>query len=103
MNEQGHAPVHPGKVLLAKFLEPKGISQYRLAKEIGVTPRRVNEIVRGRRTITADTALRLGRFFEIEPQFWLSLQAHYDMARAEDVLQGRLEQEIRTISMLVGQ
>jgi addiction module HigA family antidote len=72
-------PFHPGEILLTEFLEPLGISQYRLAKDIGVSPRRINEIVHGRRAITADTALRLGRFLNMEAQFWLNLQSHYDM------------------------
>ena len=72
-------PFHPGEILLTEFLEPLGISQYRLAKDIGVSPRRINEIVHGRRAITADTALRLGRFLNMEAQFWLYLQSHYDM------------------------
>jgi addiction module HigA family antidote len=71
-----------------------GISQYRLAKNIGVTPRRINEIVHGRRAITADTALRLGRFFNMEALFWLNLQAHYDMEVALDILQDRLDKEV---------
>jgi len=87
-------PVHPGEILLTEFLEPMGISQYRLAKNIGVTPRRINEIVLGRRAITADTALRLGRFFSMEAQFWMNLQSHYDMEIALDALQDRLDKEV---------
>lgn len=83
---------------MKEFLEPMGITQYRLAKDIGVTARRINEIVHGRRAITADTALRLGRFFGMEPQFWLFLQNHYDMEVALDALQGRLEIEVRPFS-----
>lgn len=94
MTNRESSPIHPGEILQAKFLEPMGISQYRLAKGIGVTPRRINEIVRGRRTITADTALRLGRFFDIEAKFWLELQSHYDIARARTALEGRLEKEV---------
>ena len=67
-------PIHPGEILMEEFLEPMGISQYRLAKDISVSPRRINEIVHGKRAITADTALRLGRFFGMSPQFWLNLQ-----------------------------
>ncbi|MHB8766733.1 MAG: HigA family addiction module antitoxin, partial [Deferrisomatales bacterium] len=74
--------------------DPLGISQYRLAKDIGVTARRVNEIVHGRRGVTADTALRLGRFFGMEAQFWMNLQTHYDMAVAEEELGDRLDREV---------
>lgn len=87
-------PVHPGEILLKEFLEPMGISQYRLAKDIGVTPRRINEIAHGRRAITADTALRFGRFFGMEAQFWMNLQSHYDMEVALDALQDRLDKEV---------
>ena len=89
------APVHPGKILLTEFLEPMGISQYRLAKDISVTPRRINEIAHGRRAITADTALRLGRFFSMEAEFWLNLQSHYDMEVAQDALQAQLDKEVQ--------
>jgi antitoxin HigA-1 len=89
------APVHPGEILLTEFLEPMGISQYRLAKDISVTPRRINEIVHGRRAITADTALRLGRFFGMEAEFWLNLQTHYDMEVAQDALQAQLDKEVQ--------
>ncbi|MDZ4184749.1 MAG: HigA family addiction module antitoxin [Desulfuromonadales bacterium] len=94
MTKRDFSPIHPGEILLTEFLEPMGISQYRLAKDIGVTPRRVNEIVHGRRGITADTALRLGRFFNMEAQFWLNLQTHYDMEVAMDALQDRLDKEV---------
>ena len=86
--------MHPGEILLKEFLEPMGISQYRLAKNIGVTPRRVNEIIHGRRSITADTALRLGRYFSMEAQFWMNLQSHYDMEVALVTLQDRLDKEV---------
>lgn len=89
------APVHPGEILLTEFLEPMGISQYRLAKDISVTPRRINEIVHGRRAITADTALRLGRFFGMEAEFWLNLQTHYDMEVAQEALQAQLDKEVQ--------
>lgn len=88
-------PVHPGEVLQEEFLEPMQLSQNRLALEMGVPARRVNEIVLGKRGITADTALRLGRYFGVSPQFWLGLQMDYDLDVAEDRLQGRLETEIR--------
>jgi antitoxin HigA-1 len=87
-------PVHPGEVLLEEFLSPLGLSQYRLAKGIGVPPRRINEIVHGTRAVTADTALRLARFFGTSEQFWLNLQAGYDLGVAKDRLAGRLEKEV---------
>ena len=83
---------------MTQYLEPMGISQYRLAKDIGVTARRINEIVHGRRAITADTALRLGRFFNMEAQFWLNLQTHYDMEVALEMLADRLDKEVRPFS-----
>ena len=95
MPKRDFPPIHPGEILLSEFLQPLGISQYRLAKSIGVTPRRINEIVHGRRAITADTALRLGRYFGMEAQFWLNLQSHYDMEVALDTLQDRLEKEVQ--------
>ena len=87
-------PVHPGVVLAEDFLKGKDISQYRLAKSIAVPPRRINEIVQGKRAITVDTALRLGRFFGMEAQFWMNLQAHYDLEVAKDAIAGRLEREV---------
>ena len=72
-------PVHPGEILMAEFLTPMGISQYRLSRDISVPPRRINEIVHGTRSVTADTALRLGRYFGVSPQFWLNLQSAYDL------------------------
>ncbi len=98
MTKRDFPPIHPGEILLKEFLEPLRISQYRLAKDIGVTPRRINEIVHGRRAITADTALRLGRFFNMEAQFWLNLQSHYDMEVALDLLQDKLDAEVRPFS-----
>jgi addiction module HigA family antidote len=88
-------PVHPGEVLLEEFLKPMKLSQNRLAIEIGVDSRRVNEIVLGGRSITADTALRLARFFGVSPQFWLGLQAEYDLDIAMDKLGSRLDREVR--------
>ena len=79
MSKREIAPIHPGEILLEEFLNPLGISQYRLAKDINVDPRRINEIVHGKRAITADTAFRLGRYFGTSPQFWLNLQSHYDL------------------------
>ena len=91
-------PIHPGEILIEEFLNPMGISQYRLAKDISVPPRRINEIVHGKRSITADTALRLGRFFEIAPQFWLNLQSRFDLEVAEDLLADRLDTEVHVLS-----
>ncbi|MFZ2632490.1 MAG: HigA family addiction module antitoxin [Desulfosalsimonadaceae bacterium] len=98
MTKRDFPPIHPGEILLSEFLEPLGVSQYRLAKDIGVTPRRINEIVHGRRAVTADTALRLGRYFNMEAQFWLNLQSHYDMEVALESLEGRLEKEVQPLS-----
>ena len=94
MKKRDFPPIHPGEILVTEFLEPLGISQYRLAKDIGVTPRRINEIVHGRRAISADTALRLGRFFSMEAEFWLNLQSHYDMEVALEALQDKLDREV---------
>ena len=88
------APVHPGEILLEEFLTPLGISQYRLAKDTSVPPRRINEIVRGMRAITADTALRLARYFRTTERFWLNLQAHYDLQVEKDRLGDRLAREV---------
>ena len=88
------APIHPGEILLKEFLEPMGISQYRLAKDISIPPRRINEIVHGRRAITADTALRLARYFGTSERFWLNLQTRYDLEVVKDRLKGRLEREV---------
>ena len=92
-------PIHPGEILREEFLEPMGISQYRLAKDIRVPPRRINEIVHGKRSITADTALRLGRFFAMSPQFWLNLQARYDLEVTEDQLENRLDNEVHSLKV----
>jgi addiction module HigA family antidote len=87
-------PVHPGEILLKEFIEPMGLSQNRLALALGVPARRINEIVLGKRGITADTALRLARYFKMSPQFWLGLQMDYELDVAEDMLEGRLEKEV---------
>ena len=94
MTEEKLKPVHPGEVLLEEFLNPMGLSQNRLALGIGVPPRRINEIVLGKRSITADTALRLARFFDMSAQFWLGLQMDYDLDVAADALSNRLEKEV---------
>ena len=95
MSKRDFGLIHPGEILLEEFLTPKGITQYRLAKDISVPQRRISEIVHGKRAITADTALRLGRFFGMEAQFWLNLQARYDLLKAEDALATRLKKEVR--------
>jgi len=92
-------PLHPGEVLLEEFLKPMGLSQNRLALDIGVPPRRINEIVLGKRSITADTALRMARYFGISPQFWLGLQRDYDLDIAEDILGDRLKREVQVSAM----
>ena len=87
-------PVHPGEVLLEEFLMPLELSQYRLSKDISVPPRRINEIVHGKRAVTADTALRLARYFGTSERFWLNLQTGYDLDVERDRLGDRLEQEV---------
>lgn len=90
--------VHPGKILLEEYLIPKNLSQNRVALDIGVPPRRINEIVLGKRSITADTALRLGRYFGMSPKFWLGLQMDYDLEMEEARLAKRLDREVRTFA-----
>ena len=97
MKDKKPTPIHPGRILIEEFLNPMGISQYRLAKSISVPPRRINEIVHGKRSISADTALRLGRFFGTAPQFWLNLQSRFDLEVAEDLLAERLEKEVQVL------
>jgi addiction module HigA family antidote len=94
MKKKDMAPIHPGTILFEEFLKPMDISQYRLAKDTSVSARRINEIVHGKRSITADTALRLGRFFNMSPQFWMNLQSRYDLEVAEDNLAGKLKKEV---------
>src|SRR3954467_8340899 len=94
MKQNKLPPVHPGEVLLEEFLKPLDISQYRLAKSMSVPPRRVNEIVLGKRSVSADTALRLGRYFGTSEQFWLNLQTEYDLDVEKDRLGLRLESEV---------
>lgn len=86
-----HAPIHPGEVLREDFLVPLGLTEYRLAHDIGVPPRRINEIVKGKRSITADTALRLARYFAWPAEVWLNLQSHYEQQTAEAEMRGVLE------------
>jgi addiction module HigA family antidote len=90
-------PAHPGVLLAEDFLKGMEISQYRLAKGIGVSPRRINEIVQGKRGITADTALRLAKFFAMEAQFWMNLQSHYDLEVAKDAIAGILDREVEVL------
>jgi antitoxin HigA-1 len=90
--------ITPGEILQEEFLKPMAITQYRLAKDIGVPPRRINEIVNGQRAITADTALRLGRYFRMSPEFWLNLQSHYDLEQEQERLAGRLAKEVKVLA-----
>lgn len=94
MARTAHPPIHPREILLEELLEPMEVSQYRLAKDISVPPRRINEIVHGKRSVTADTALRLARCFGTTPRFWLNLQAQYDLDVESDRLGERLDQEV---------
>ncbi len=94
-------PIHPGEILLEDFLEPMGISQYKLAKDISVSPRRINEIVQSKRSITVDTALRLSLYFGLSERFWLNLQARYDLEVEKDKLNVRLAKEVRVRSLQV--
>ena len=98
MNKSKIPPIHPGEILLEEFLEPMEISQYRVGKDINVPARRINEIVHCKRSITADTALRLGRYFGMSPQFWINLQTHYDLEVELDKLGHRLTQEVKIYS-----
>lgn len=95
MTTRDFPPIHPGEILFEDFLKPMLMSQYRLARAISVPPRRINEIIHGKRRITADTALRLGRFFAMEAQFWMNLQTRYDLEAARDRLSERLDREVR--------
>ena len=91
-------PIHPGEILNEEFIVPFGITQYRIAKDIAVPPRRINEIVNGERAITADTALRLGRYFGVSPQFWLNLQSHYDLETTSLRIAPILKKEVRILA-----
>jgi addiction module HigA family antidote len=95
MDREKLPPIHPGEILLEEFLKPMGISQYQLAKDISVPPRRINEIVHGKRAITPNTALRLSRYFGLSERFWMNLQARYDLEVEKDRLQDRLEREVQ--------
>ena len=94
MSSRKLPPIHPGEILQEEFLGPLGISQYRVAKETSVSPRRINEIVRGTRAITADTALRLSRYFGTSERFWMNLQVRYDLELEKDRLGDRLKREV---------
>jgi antitoxin HigA-1 len=91
-------PIHPGEILLEEFIEPMGITQYKLAKDINVPARRINEIIHCTRSISANTALRLGRYFNMSPQFWINLQTHYDLEIELDKLGDRLSKEVKVFS-----
>lgn len=95
MDKRDLPPVHPGEILLEEFLTPMGITRYRLAKSIGVPQRRIDEICAGKRSITADTALRLARFFGTDAQSWMNLQAEYDLDIAASSLAERIEKEVK--------
>lgn len=95
MSNEKIAPVHPGEVLLEDFLKPLGISQYRLAKEMNVYPRKINEIVHGKRAITADTALRLSHYFGTSAELWMNLQALYDLETTRDAIEDQIRSEVR--------
>ena len=97
MNKNKLAPIHPGEILIEEFLKPLEISQYRLASDISVPPRRINEIVHGKRAISPDTALRLSLYFGLSEQFWTNLQTRYDLETAKDKLAGRLAVEVRIL------
>lgn len=97
-NSEKLSPVHPGEVLLEEFLKPIGLSQNQLALSIRVPARRINEIVHGKRRVTADTALRLARYFNMSPQFWLGLQMDYDLDVAEDEIGERLDREVAVMT-----
>ncbi len=98
MSKRELAPIHPGEILLEEFLNPMEITQYRLAKDIKVDPRRVNEIVHGKRSITADTAYRLGRYFGMSPQFWLNLQSHYDLEVLDMESGDEIKREVKVLA-----
>lgn len=98
MSKRELAPIHPGEILLEEFLIPMDISQYRLSKDINVDPRRINEIVHGKRAISADTAFRLGRYFAMSPQFWLNLQSHYDLELLDMQSGEKIQREVKVLA-----
>ena len=93
-----YPPIHPGEILQEEFLQPLGISQYRLAQEIGVPVMRINKIVRGERGISADTAIRLARYFGMSIEFWTGIQTHYEIEQAKMTLGNRLEAEVKVLA-----
>ena len=97
-SEEKMAPIHPGEVLLEEFLKPMDVSQYRLAKDINVDPRRINAIVHGERAVTADTALRLSRYFGTSARFWLNIQTQFDLEKQKDELGDRLANEVKELA-----
>ena len=97
MARKAHRPIHPGEILLEEFLNPMGLSQYRLAKDISVPARRINEIVHGKRGITADTGLRLARYFGTSERFWMNLQIRHDLELEKERLKGRLVREVSVL------
>ena len=97
MARKAHPPIHPGEILLEEFLEPMELSQYRVAKDISVPARRINEIVHGKRAITADTALRLARYFGTSERFWMNLQTRHDLELEKERLKGRLVREVAVL------
>ncbi len=101
MTKQKLQPIHPGEILMEEFLKPMEISQYKLAKDISVPARRINEIVQGKRSITPDTALRLSRYFGLSERFWINLQARYDLETEKDKLDDRLNKEVHVYAAAV--
>ena len=99
MRKKMLAPIHPGEILMEEFLKPLGVTQYKLAKDIHVPARRINEIVHGKRSVTADTALRLSRYFNLSERFWLNLQARYDLEVEKDKLNDRIETEVKVLQI----
>jgi addiction module HigA family antidote len=99
MVKQKLLPIHPGEILMEEFLKPMDISQYRLAKDISVPARRINEIIQGKRSITPDTALRLSRYFGLSERFWVNLQARYDIEVEKDRLKNRLDKEVHVCAV----
>lgn len=99
MNKEKLPPIHPGEILLEDFLKPMEISQYRLANDISVPPRRINEIILGKRSISPDTALRLSRYFGMTEHFWIDLQTRFDLETEKDKLAGRLEKEVKVLQV----
>jgi len=98
MSNRKIEPIHPGEILLEEFLKPMGISQYRLAKDINVPARRINEVIHGKRSVSVDTALRLSRYFSLSERFWLNLQTRYDIEVQKDKLDNRIEEEVKVLA-----